>query len=169
VRKIIAIAGIAGLSLGLAAIPAGAGNNADFVSTPESGPPGTVIHASDHNFNCDAIEAAVHVRLISEDTEDTIAEADTFTGNDATWDVDLTVPADAAPGAYVVDADCTDGEFRVFYNDNPFTVTEPVATTTTTSTTVAAAAETTTTTTTIPAVVVTPAATPVVASPALTG
>jgi hypothetical protein len=166
-RRIIAIAGIAGLSLGLAAIPAGAGNNANFVSTPESGPPGTVIHASDHNFSCDSTGAEVHVELIAPD-ESIVAEADTVVADDSTWDVDITVPADAVVGEYIVEAVCSDGEFRVFYNDNSFTVTAAPATTTT-STTVAAAAVTTTTTTTVPAVVVTPAATPVVASPALTG
>jgi len=169
-RKVIAIAGIAGLSLVWAAVPAGAGNNSSFVSTPSSGPAGTVIHASDHNFGCDSIDAKIHVELVSP-SEVTVASADTTVNSDSVWDVDLTVPANAAAGTYVVTATCNGGEFQAFYNDNSFTVTAPPATTTTTSTTVAAAAATTTTTT-VPPVVVVPAATPaapVVAAPALTG
>jgi hypothetical protein len=158
------------LSLVWAAVPAGAGKNVTFVSTPSSGPAGTVIHASDHNFGCDSPGADVHVELISQD-EETVAEAGTTVNSDSVWDLDLTVPAGTPPGAYIVTANCNDGEFQVFYNDNSFTVTAAPATTTTTSTTVAATAATTTTTT-VPPVVVAPAATPaapVVASPALTG
>ncbi len=170
-RKVIAIAGIAGLSLVWAAVPAGAGNNnPNFVSTPSSGPPGTVIHAGDHNFGCDSIDAKIHLELVSV-SEQTVASADTTVNSDSIWDVDLTVPANAAAGDYVITAHCDGGEFQVVYNENSFTVTAPPATTTTTSTTVAAAAATTTTTT-VPPVAVVPAATPaapVVASPALTG
>jgi hypothetical protein len=171
-RRIIAIAGIAGLSLGLAAMPAGAGTNPSFESTPSSGPAGTVIHASDNNFNCDSSGATVHVEVFDAQ-EKSVAQADTEVTSDATWAVDVKIPNGAEPGQYVVTAICTDGELRVVYADNPFTVTAPPATTTTTSTstttTVAAAAVTTTTT--VP-VVVTPAATPaapVVAAPKFTG
>ena len=65
VRKIITIAGIFGLSLCWAVMPAGAGNSPHFDSTPSSGPPGTVIHASDTNFNCDQPGANVVVKLIA--------------------------------------------------------------------------------------------------------
>jgi hypothetical protein len=168
-RKVIAIAGIASLSLVWAAVPAGAGNLASFDINPTSGPPGTVIHASDHNFGCDSIDANIHVELINND-ETVVASADTTVTNQSIWDVDITVPADAAPGDYIVTARCN-AEGSFFYNEDPFTVTAPPATTTTTSTTVAAAAVTTTTTT-VPAAVVVPAATPaapVVAAPTMTG
>jgi len=169
-RKVIAIAGIAGLSLVWAAVPAGAGNNPNFVSTPASGPPGTVIHASDHNFGCDSSGATVRVDLVDQN-EHTVIEVQTHVTNDAIWDADLTVPAGTPAGDYVVTVDCMNGEFQVFYTNNAFVVTVAAPTTTTTSTTIAPAAVTTTTTT-VPPVPVVPAATPaapVVASPALTG
>jgi len=173
-RKIIAIAGIVGLSLCWAVMPAGAGNSPHFDSTPTSGPPGTVIHASDPDFNCDSTGANVHVEVIGQD-ENTIAEADTTVGADATWAVDVTIPSDATPGEYAVTASCSGDETRVFYADNSFTVTAVVETTTTTApaptttTTVKVVPQATTTTTTVAPVPVAPAATPVVASPALTG
>jgi hypothetical protein len=175
VRKIIAIAGIVGLSLCWAVMPAGAGNSPHFDSTPTSGPPGTVIHASDNNFNCDSPGASVQVKLIA--NESVIAEGDTTVGADSKWAVDLTVPSNAAAGEDTLTATCSGEEFQVFYANNSFTVTAVVATTTTTE------PATTTTTTTVPVVITpattpttmappvptAPAAAPVVASPALTG
>jgi hypothetical protein len=180
VRKIIAIAGIVGLSLCWAVMPAGAGNSPHFDSTPSSGPPGTVIHASDTNFNCDQPGANVVVKLIA--GEVVIAQGNTTVDADSTWAVDVTVPSDAVPGEDTLTAKCTDNEeFSVFYANNSFTVTAVVATTTTTTTT--APAPTTTTTTVVPVIITpattpttvappvptAPAAAPVVASPALTG
>ena len=175
-RRIIAVAGIAALSLGWAALPAGAGTSAHFVSTPGAGPPGTIIHNSGNgefdNSNCLIIGENVHVEVFDAQ-ENSVAAGDTATNEDLTWAVDVTMPADAADGEYIITAFCTDGDSRGNYVNNTFTVTAPVVTTTTptTTTTGVSAAVTTTTTTTVP-VVVTPAATPapaVVASPALTG
>jgi hypothetical protein len=174
-HRIVAFAGIVGLSLGWAVMPAGAGNSSPFVSTPSSGPPGTVIHTSDTNFNCDSPGAAVHIELI-DPQQHSAAAADTTVANDSTWRADVTVPNDATPGDYFVAASCTDGELRVVYTANPFTVTAAVATSTTTSTTVPATTTTTTVApqsvpTTVPAAAVptAAAATPVVVAPALTG
>jgi hypothetical protein len=169
-RKVIAIAGVAGLSLVWAAVPAGAGNNPNFVSSPTKGPPGTVIHASDHNFGCDSIGATVRVDLVDQN-EHTVIEVQTHVTDASIWDADLTVPDGTPPGGYVITVDCIDGEFQVFYSNNEFVVTAAAATTTTTTSTTIAPAAVTTTTTVPPAPVV-PAATPaapVVASPALTG
>jgi hypothetical protein len=179
-RKIIAIAGIVGLSLSWAAMPAGAGNSPHFDSTPSSGPPGTVIHASDTNFNCDEPGASVVVKLIADGV--VIAHGNTTVDADSKWAVDVTVPSDAVPGQDTLTAKCDDveREFVVFYANNSFTVTAVVATTTTTE------PAPTTTTTTVPVVITpettpttvappvtpmptAPAAAPVVASPALTG
>jgi hypothetical protein len=180
-RRIVAVAGIAALSLGWAAMPAGAGTSAHFVSTPDAGPPGTTIHNSGNGefdgSNCLIVNENVHVEVFDAQ-ENSVAQGDTTTNEDLSWAVDVTMPTDAADGAYIITAFCTDGDSRGSYVNNTFTVTAPVVTTTTstastTSTTVAAGSvtTTTTTTTTVP-VVVTPAATPapaVVASPALTG
>ena len=178
-RRIIAIAGIVGLSLLWAGVPAGAGVSATFVSTPTSGPPGTVIHASDDNFNCDSPGASVHVEVFDAH-ENSVGSADTTVAADSTWHVDVTVSADAAPGEDIVTASCTDGDFRVVYRNNSFTVTTAVEPTTTTT----VAPTTTTTATTVPVTTVpattpstvapqsvptAPAATPVVAAPAMTG
>ena len=172
-RRIIAVAGISALSLGWAALPAGAGVTAHFVSTPTSGPAGTVIHNSgDAELDdgvCDLVDENVHVEIFDAQ-EASVAQGDTSVNQDLTWSVDVKMPADAAPGQYVITAFCTDGESRGSYVENTFTVTAPVVTTTTT-TTVKEQPATVTTTTTVP-VVVTPAAAPapvVVAAPAFTG
>jgi len=174
-RRIIAVAGISALSLGWAALPAGAGVTAHFVSTPTSGPAGTVIHNSgDSKLDdgvCDLVDENVHVEVFDAN-ENSVAEGDTSVNQDLTWSVDVKMPANAAPGEYVITAFCTDGESRGSYVNNSFTVTAPVVTTTTTTTVKEQPATVTTTTSTTVPVVVTPAATPapvVVAAPAFTG
>jgi hypothetical protein len=168
-RRIIAIAGIAAFALTAGAIPASAVFSPQFSSTPESGPPGTVIHAfSGGDDSCDQAGIDVVVTFGRFDTAPT-ATVHTTAKNDAgDWSVDITVPNDSAPGEYVVNARCA--TFEVVYASNPFTVTKAVATTTTSTTVLATAGSSTTTTTVPPAPVpVAVAAAPVVASPALTG
>ncbi|HEV7523447.1 MAG TPA: hypothetical protein VGP92_00685 [Acidimicrobiia bacterium] len=173
-KRIVAMVGIAGLSLGWALMPAGAGQNAPFQSTPGSGPPGTVIHNGDDEPFCNGEGSRFRVELIDQN-EHTVATAETDipngNGHPAT---DLTVPAGTLPGLYILHATCVGIDSSFNYIDKDFTVTAAPATTTTTeatTTTTVAAAVATTTTTTVPVVVMpqaTPAA-PVVASPALAG
>ncbi len=175
-RRIIAVAGIAALSLGWAALPAEAGVSAHFVSTPGSGPAGTVIHNSgDPKLDdglCDYADGTAHVEVF-DSQQNSVAQGDAGVNQDLSWSVDVKMPANAAPGAYIITAFCSGGESRSSYANNAFTVTAPVVTTTTTTTVKVQQATTTTTTTTIPApAVVTPAAAPapaVVAAPAFTG
>jgi hypothetical protein len=174
-RKIITVAGIAALSLGWAALPAAAGVSAHFVSTPTSGPAGTVIHNSGDaeldDGNCDLVDENVHVEVFDAQ-QNSVAEGDTEVTDNLTWSVDVKMPSDAAPGAYIITAFCTDGESRGSYVNNTFTVTAPVVTSTTTTTVRELPAVAPTTTTTVAPVPVAPAATPapaVVAAPAFTG
>ena len=75
-RKVIAIVGIAGLGLAWAALPATAGENPQFTISPESGPPGTVIHAADTTASCNFDgDFDVEVELIAPDAS-SVDEAD---------------------------------------------------------------------------------------------
>lgn len=169
-RRIVAIVGVVGLSLAWTALPASAGASTHFVSTPASGPPGTVIHASGDSAlddsTCDIVDEDIHVEVFGPN-ENSVASGDTTVNSDFTWQVDVTIPAGAAPGHYVVTAFCSFGaETDANYISNPFTVTAAVQPTTTTT---VLPLSTTTTTVAPQAVPVAPAAAPVVAAPVMTG
>jgi len=170
VRKAL-VGGVAALAMvAWMAAPASAGAPPMTINKT-SGPPGTVVQVSSPTDECGGSPVEV-VLVADQDGADPIVTLD-FNSLDASpdWIVNLTVPSDAAPGAYLVEATCHYNVEETFsYQTQDFTVTEPATTTTTSTTTttvaVQAASSTTTTTTVAP---VAPAATPVVASPALTG
>jgi len=164
-RRFVAVVGIAGLGLAWAAMPASAGTAARFVSTPASGPAGTVIHASSDaardGSTCDIPGESVHVEIFGPG-EVSVATGDTTVTSGLKWSVIVKIPAGSVPGSYDVTASCTDGESSANYIDNGFTVTASVITTTTT-------VGGPTTTVPTPEVPQATPATPVVASARLTG
>jgi len=143
--------------------PASAGRFT-FDSSPDSGPPGTVVSVSSIEGNlCDGPDVVIQI------VNETTSLVQVTLESDGSWEGHVTIPSDAAPGEYEIDAHCDEGDDDGFdYAPNTFTVTGSAPTTTTTTTTVPVQPQATTTTTVAP-VVVAPAAAPVVAEPATAG
>ena len=163
------VGGIAALAMvAWMGAPASAGQIQLQIS-PSSGPAGTTIHIVDNSSQCgDGGGGSVHIDLVSDKGGAPIASLDVTTQDEIPeFSADLKVPADAAPGEYLIEASCSFGELQFDYGTQTFVVTAPATTTTTSTTTTTVAAQASTTTTTVAPVA--PAATPVVASPALTG
>ena len=141
-----------------------------FDINPQSGGPGTTIHASDSRGDCDGNDAHVTVGL-KPASGAAVASTTIVPNSDGTWTADVKVPNGTGPGSFSVTAHCEQDAGADSFNYIPqaFTVTPGATTTTAPSTTTTTVAPATTTTTVAP---VTATATPpvaVTATPTMTG
>jgi len=149
------------LAAGLLVVPAGpaSAGRPSFQIKPQSGGPGTTIHASDSFGECDGNNAHVTVGLQPESGA-VVASTTIVPNSDGTWTADVTVPNGTGPGSFLVTAHCDQDAGADSFDYVPQTFTVTGATTTTRTT-----APPTTTTTTVPVTTTTTAPVTATAAP----
>ena len=121
------LSGLALTTLAPAALasPSQANPGYTFVRTPSHGKPGTVIHSEGTGCEYEGKPYDFAAVYLHQPGQDTLAQERYDIADDGSFSGDLTVPADARAGKYLLSAECYASDMAFVVADTYFTVDGP--------------------------------------------